>query len=267
VRGGNAESAFTRKLLAEILCSAEPGLRPCLSCAHCVKALRGIHPDVTAISRLRDERGLPKREIAVEQVREAVLGASVAPNEASRRVLVIEEAEKMHRGAQNALLKTLEEPPEHIVTVLISDSPGALLPTIRSRCRVIESGEPPAGAPDSAAALAEAYFAAARSGPARLTEFSFELDKAERRELPAFLSEIRRLAAEYLREALEAGSGNFGAGSGSFETGAGGLPPETASAIAAAAREAERYLNHNVGAIHISARLCSAALRAGKSVI
>jgi DNA polymerase III delta prime subunit len=245
VRGGNAESAFTRHLFAKILCSAKEGARPCLVCPHCAKALRGIHPDIAVISRLRDERGALRREISVEQIREAVLGAIIAPNEASMRVIAVEEAEKMRREAQNALLKTLEEPPAQLAIALITDAPGALLPTVRSRCRVIDSGEAPAPAQERAARLAEAYFEAAGGGAARLAEFSFELEKAERGELAPFLSEARRLAAARLRGATGNGSA--------------ALSKRAAGELLRAINDGEKYLKYNVGMIHIAARLCAAA--------
>ncbi|MDR0446403.1 MAG: hypothetical protein LBH17_05150 [Oscillospiraceae bacterium] len=242
VRGGDAESAFTREMLALTLCSAEEAKRPCGECPHCKKARRGIHPDVTVVKRLYDDNGKLKRTIAVGQIREALFDAVELPNEAARRVIVIEESEKMRREAQNALLKTLEEPPEHLRFILLTDAPGALLPTVRSRCRIIDSGMPPAAPPESATELAEAFLAAARGGGARLMEFSFTLDKIDRAELPAFLDELLRAASAERRRELETGVARFPAGS--------------LSGIIEAALECRAYLEHSVALTHISARLC-----------
>jgi DNA polymerase-3 subunit delta' len=230
-----------------MLCSAAEDERPCHICPHCVKIRRGIHPDVIVVSRQRDDRGGLKRELAVSQIREAITDASVAPNDASMRVIVIEEADKMRREAQNALLKTLEEPPAHLAIALITDLPGDLLPTVRSRCRILDSGESPPKVSEGAAELAKSYFSAAVFGASRLAEFSFELEKAERSELSAFLSETRRLASSYLREALETGHSR--------------LPERALTGILAAISECEKYMVHNVGAVHITALICAVDLR------
>jgi DNA polymerase-3 subunit delta' len=76
-----------------------------------------------------------KREISVDQVRKVSKFLSQTPSESSWRIVIVDSADEMNRNAANALLKVLEEPPHHTVMLLISHSPGRLLPTIRSRCR------------------------------------------------------------------------------------------------------------------------------------
>ena len=102
----------------------------------------GSHPDFKLLQRLpRDEKkpeqGLA-RSIRVDQVRELDHFLGVKPTFSDRRVVMIDTADDLERpGASNALLKNLEEPPSGTVFLLISHAPGRLLPTIRSRCRML----------------------------------------------------------------------------------------------------------------------------------
>ena len=102
----------------------------------------GAHPDLKLLQRLpRDEKkpeqGLA-RSIKVDQVRELDHFFGVKPTYSDRRVVVIDAADDLERpGASNALLKNLEEPPAGTVFLLVSQAPGRLLPTIRSRCRML----------------------------------------------------------------------------------------------------------------------------------
>ena len=102
--------AQAARLAARAVCSgAEP--KPCGKCRDCRKAAAGIHPDIIDVRRMTDDKGRPKREIMVDQVRAMAADASILPNEAERKVYVIHEAELMNESAQNAALKLLEEPP------------------------------------------------------------------------------------------------------------------------------------------------------------
>ncbi len=123
------------------------GLRddPCGACGPCRKIARGVHPDVLVLAAERDmakagrwePKGgrVPSRDIVVDQVRDLVdHRLSMRRFEGRRRFVLIDPADAMNPQAQNALLKTLEEPPEDTTLVLVAASPDALLPTIRSRC-------------------------------------------------------------------------------------------------------------------------------------
>jgi len=133
------------------------GLRddPCGTCGPCRKIERGLHPDVLLLQEERtmaragrwEPKGgrAPSRDIVVDQVRDLVdHRLALKRHEGRRRFVVIDPADRMNPQAQNALLKTLEEPPEATTLVLVSSSPDTLLPTIRSRCLRVAFGPLPA---------------------------------------------------------------------------------------------------------------------------
>jgi len=128
---------------------------PCGKCGPCHKIATGIHPDVTVLS---EERAMvkagrweaksgraPSRDIVVDQVRDLVdHRLSLRRYEGRRRFVVIDPADAMNPQAQNALLKTLEEPPDDTTLVLVASAADSLLPTIRSRCLRVPFGPIPA---------------------------------------------------------------------------------------------------------------------------
>jgi DNA polymerase III subunit delta' len=96
----------------------------------------GGHADLLTVERLWDpSRRRPRGEITVEQAREIAGFLHLTAAEGGWRIVVVDAAEEMNRSAANALLKVLEEPPQHSLLLLVSHNPGRLLPTIRSRCR------------------------------------------------------------------------------------------------------------------------------------
>ncbi len=117
-------------MAAALNCLNEPD-RGCGECSSCLRILRRRFPDVHHI--------VPEGPIIpVDVVRETIVPeAARSPFEGRTKVFIIEEAERMNPAAQNALLKTLEEPHEDTVFVLISEDEDELLQTIRSRCRLI----------------------------------------------------------------------------------------------------------------------------------
>lgn len=94
------------------------------------------HPDYVELQCLEKESGTA-RNISVDQVRGLQRLIQSAPSLSSRRIVVIDSADDLERGAANALLKNLEEPPAGMLFLLVSHAPGRLLPTIRSRCRTL----------------------------------------------------------------------------------------------------------------------------------
>jgi DNA polymerase-3 subunit delta' len=101
----------------------------------------GSHPDFRILERLpkdekKPEQGLA-RSITVAQVRALEPFLGVKPTYSDRRVVLIDSADDLERNGANALLKNLEEPPAGTIFLLVSHAPGRLLPTIRSRCRLL----------------------------------------------------------------------------------------------------------------------------------
>jgi DNA polymerase-3 subunit delta' len=118
----------------------------------------GAHPDFLRLERLeredkKGESGSLARNISVDQVRGLARLLNNAPSMGSRRVVLIDSAGDLETGAANALLKTLEEPPAGAVFLLVAHAPGRLLPTIRSRCRMLRFHA--LGEADMVAALAD----------------------------------------------------------------------------------------------------------------
>jgi DNA polymerase III subunit delta' len=109
-------------------------LDSCGTCAACSRIARGVHADVLVIEP--GETG----SIKVDQVRDAIDRAAYRPFEGRRRIVVVDDADAMLAEAQNALLKTLEEPPTASMFVLVTSRPDMLLPTVRSRCQRLRFG-------------------------------------------------------------------------------------------------------------------------------
>ncbi len=137
---------------------------PCGVCRGCRKAASGSHPDIIPVVRPTDKNGNPRRELTVDQVRELAADAQVLPNEAERKVYIIEEAELMNLNAQNAALKLLEEPPATVVFLLCAVNPGLLLETVRSRCLMMTVAGGNEAADEESLKLADGFLTALRSG-------------------------------------------------------------------------------------------------------
>ena len=127
---GCGKTTLARLLAQALFCGAGEAERPCGHCPACKRFLSGNHPDARTVA--------PKgRSIGVDDVRELIDYLSRRPYEGGWHVAIIERAEKMTPSAQNALLKTLENPPEDTVFFLLTETPGALLSTVRSRARLV----------------------------------------------------------------------------------------------------------------------------------
>ena len=98
----------------------------------------GTHPEFHQLERLKREKTDDlARNVTVDQVRSLIHSLTGTPSIAQYRVVIVDAIDDLERGAANALLKTLEEPPKDTIFFLISHAPGRLLPTIRSRCRTL----------------------------------------------------------------------------------------------------------------------------------
>ena len=153
-------------LAAGLLCLADdPGLRPCRECAACRKLEHGNHPDVHRLA----PSGAGS-QIRIDQARSLITELALLPLEGRVRVAIIALAQRLNPDAQNALLKTLEEPPAGAVLILCADDETLLLDTVRSRCARIRVGA--VAAPIIAELLVERGVAdaSAAAGIARLSD-------------------------------------------------------------------------------------------------
>lgn len=103
----------------------------------------GSHTDLLVVEPVFDaKKGESAREISVSQAREISQFLSLTPGEGQWRVVIIDTADELNASSANAVLKILEEPPPQAILILISHNPGRLLPTIRSRCRLLRLKAP-----------------------------------------------------------------------------------------------------------------------------
>ena len=152
-----------KKLACAAVCLAGHDV-PCGVCRGCRKAASGSHPDIIPVVRQTDRNGNLRRELTVDQIRELAADAQVLPNEAERKVYIIEEAELMNPNAQNAALKLLEEPPSTVIFALCAVNPNQLLETVRSRCLTLNVAGGEEAADEEIRKLADAFLTAVRSG-------------------------------------------------------------------------------------------------------
>jgi DNA polymerase-3 subunit delta' len=108
---------------------------PCGECASCREARAGTHPDRIVVAP--EEK---KKSISIDQVRLLGEWLSQSPLAGARKAAILDPADALRPEAANALLKTLEEPPAGRVIVLVATRPGALPPTVRSRCQQVSFG-------------------------------------------------------------------------------------------------------------------------------
>lgn len=122
---GSGRKTLAKLLGAALQCENED--KPCLSCNACRKAMAATHPDIIIVDDPE------KKHVPVDLIRQACSDLYIRPNEGKKKIYVIPRAQDLRVEAQNAFLKSLEEPPQYGVFILITDNPEKLLPTIRSR--------------------------------------------------------------------------------------------------------------------------------------
>ena len=127
---GIGKERLARAFAESVMCQQPKAGMACGLCQGCRLAAAGSHPDM---AMLAPEEG--SKAIKIDQVRELVEFCARTPQFGGYRVVVVFPAEAMNRNAQNALLKTLEEPGSNTLLLLVSHQPGRLLPTVRSRCQ------------------------------------------------------------------------------------------------------------------------------------
>ena len=125
---GVGKKTIGLSLAKAIHCSVATG-DFCDKCADCARIQDGNHPDVRFIEPLAG-----KKEISIQQIRELEKELNLRSFSGNKKIVILDPATLMNLPAQNALLKTLEEPPKDSLLVLIAPNAGGLLPTLRSRC-------------------------------------------------------------------------------------------------------------------------------------
>lgn len=133
----NGERGSGKKLLASLfamtLLCEKKGPDPCNTCHSCVQANSGNHPDIIRVTHEKPNT------ISVDDIREQVNNTvAIKPYQGPYKVYIIDHAELMTPQAQNALLKTIEEPPEYAVFMLLTENAQVMLPTINSRCVMLK---------------------------------------------------------------------------------------------------------------------------------
>lgn len=137
-RGAGA-GTLARDAVSTLMCGAPVDGGPCGACRSCRLISSGSHTDLVVISPTGESN-----TIKIDQIRALAAGLALFSVEGGRRIALIEHADLMNEDAQNALLKTLEEPPSRTHVILAAAEDSRLMPTIRSRCAVIRLGLPDA---------------------------------------------------------------------------------------------------------------------------
>lgn len=127
---GLGKETMAREFAAAIFCTHEKP--PCHTCKSCRRVMAGSHPELRWILPENPEKDT---SLSVETIRGLIKDIYLKPYESEWKIYVIPQAEIMTPQAQNALLKTLEEPPDHAVIMLTTSRPETLLPTVLSRCQ------------------------------------------------------------------------------------------------------------------------------------
>ncbi|MEG2409752.1 MAG: DNA polymerase III subunit gamma/tau [Erysipelotrichaceae bacterium] len=123
---GTGKTSIAKIFAKAVNCEADHN-RPCLKCENCISIGEGTHPDIVEIDAASNN--------GVEEVRDLIEKVKYAPIKGKYKVYIIDEVHMMSTGAFNALLKTIEEPPAHVIFILATTEPHKVLPTIISRCQ------------------------------------------------------------------------------------------------------------------------------------
>ena len=140
---GIGKQQFARRLAQALLCQSpgEDPLEACGDCSGCKPFLAASHPDFLYVGCPEGKRELPISLLVGSEERRGQEGLchdlSLAPLPGSRKVAIVDDADTMNDASANSFLKTLEEPPDRAILLLIASNLDALLPTIRSRCQLV----------------------------------------------------------------------------------------------------------------------------------
>lgn len=135
------KTTFARAFATALLCSSPAA--PCHTCRHCQLMAHNTHPDFRLLQpTIKADKEFvvdrQKGELRVEMAEQLIRDAALRPMEAARKVFLIQDMHLANLGFANKLLKTLEEPPPHVILLVTAHHRAEVLPTIVSRCQVIE---------------------------------------------------------------------------------------------------------------------------------
>jgi len=134
--GGNEAAELAKYLSAFAVCSEQD--KPCGHCKNCVNAFAKTHADITYVY---PDSTSKSKTLSIDRIRELIKDAYILPNDSDSKVYIFENADSVFTEVtQNAFLKLLEEPPRGVYFILLCQSAKGLLPTILSRCSMINLG-------------------------------------------------------------------------------------------------------------------------------
>ena len=142
---GTGKKQFSLQFANVVLCEqvfnqtgAHESLSACGECKNCKLVLAEAHPDIRHYTFELNSKGVKSTVITIDQIRSLNEFVAKSSQQGGYKIAIIYPAEAMNNNAANALLKSLEEPSQKTLIILVVDQPGRMLPTIRSRCQVIE---------------------------------------------------------------------------------------------------------------------------------
>jgi DNA polymerase-3 subunit delta' len=171
-QSGIGKFSFAVELARALLCEGGDAItKPCNQCEACHWFNTGNHPDFIALTPETHRKFLPhaeyegedsakksravrddgegessekkeKKNISIEETRNAIEGLSIGSHRGGRRIILVYPLEMLRSDSANTLLKSLEEPPENTIFILLADRVDRVLPTIRSRCRLLTAPRP-----------------------------------------------------------------------------------------------------------------------------
>jgi DNA polymerase-3 subunit delta' len=212
---GVGKHALALNLAQGLLCESprDDGLA-CGTCPGCTLAVAGQHPDLMRIELLLIDTEEDTLEvvdtIAIDRIRALTDFVQLTSHRQRAKIAVIAPAERMNAAAANALLKTLEEPPHGTYLILVSDEPGRMPPTLRSRCRKLAAPLPTreeslAWLAAQRVELPELVLAQAAGAPLRALALGDPIVQSERRAWLAALAVPERLSVPALAMRIDTG--------------------------------------------------------------
>lgn len=126
---GSGKKTFAEYISAALLCDEGPEKGPCGKCPSCIKAASGNHPDIIHVEHQKESL------LSTDEVRDQLIaGIDVPPFYGPYKIYIVKDAHLLNDNGQNAILKTIEEPPSYALIFLLADNADVFLETVRSRC-------------------------------------------------------------------------------------------------------------------------------------